>query len=678
MIIELELARETYEKIKEKAKKKNGKIIIIVSFDIDALCSLRILVALLRADNIRYEVIPVMNYSMIEKKFEDLRSMYENNNQKDISAFFMINCGGSKDMTQCWFTNYDIECIIVDTHRPINHKNVNINRSIILINDNQYELENCPTNEDFDQLQNDQEEIEEDFEEEEVEDEDRPNRKRIQKKKENLDTIEEECDVDRLIEDFVPKRSTKSALKDEKMLKRMIRIKKMDKVKKYYGGSYFGFPAAYCFYRIAKDLHREDSQILWLLIIASTEHYLQSHISQSMYETLYNECHSEVLRLEKSHSGMNNKYGFRLKREANEDDDPNKKEEKDNYDFSDVKVKTQNKDIRSIIVDPDYRLVLYRHWNLFDSFIYSNYPLGQLVTWKEQGKEEIKKLLALIGIPIDEAKQKYTYMKNDFKTIFREKIIDISNKFDLKDFIFYSFLFQLDQKTQLSASDFVYCLASLLEYPFSFNHLEGENNIGEVDFSVKNDEDRLNEEPINDSEKEMRKENKFDNFWACYDFLSFKSLQKTKQVINLAIKFQLSLIKNGTKIIDNKLVNATEYYRYAIVKIDLDEQKYFQNAISLERLALFTMNIYQKTRNDKKHSAKPFILALLNTLNNTYMVAGVMGNARTLDQEKNEFSFRFKMAANKIQAPIKLECFDDCIIEIPKDYISSFLEDVLK
>ena len=72
MIIELELARETYEKIKEKVKKKNGKIIIIVSFDIDALCSLRILVALLRADNIRYEVIPVMNYSMIERKFEDL------------------------------------------------------------------------------------------------------------------------------------------------------------------------------------------------------------------------------------------------------------------------------------------------------------------------------------------------------------------------------------------------------------------------------------------------------------------------------------------------------------------------------------------------------------------------------------------------------------------------------
>ena len=62
MIILLENARICYEEILKKAKHKKEKVIIFVGFDLDSMCSLRILVNLLKSDAIKYEIIPVMNY----------------------------------------------------------------------------------------------------------------------------------------------------------------------------------------------------------------------------------------------------------------------------------------------------------------------------------------------------------------------------------------------------------------------------------------------------------------------------------------------------------------------------------------------------------------------------------------------------------------------------------------
>lgn len=41
---------------------------------------------------------------------------------------------------------------------------------------------------------------------------------------------------------------------------------------------------------------------------------------------------------------------------------------------------------------------------------YSNYVAMKLGIWKEQGKKELLKLLATIGIPLHEAKQSYMHM----------------------------------------------------------------------------------------------------------------------------------------------------------------------------------------------------------------------------------------------------------------------------
>jgi cell division control protein 45 len=42
---------------------------------------------------------------------------------------------------------------------------------------------------------------------------------------------------------------------------------------------------------------------------------------------------------------------------------------------------------------------------------YSTYLAPRLGIWRENGKRELNKLIAKLGIPLEEAQQKYRYMK---------------------------------------------------------------------------------------------------------------------------------------------------------------------------------------------------------------------------------------------------------------------------
>lgn len=55
--------------------------------------------------------------------------------------------------------------------------------------------------------------------------------------------------------------------------------------------------------------------------------------------------------------------------------------------------------------------MLLRHWTLYDSMYYSSYFAPRLRIWSEYGKKELTRFIALIGIPLEEARQKYKYMK---------------------------------------------------------------------------------------------------------------------------------------------------------------------------------------------------------------------------------------------------------------------------
>ena len=142
MIFLLEKAHIWYEIINNRIKKhSNGKIIIIVSRNIDSLAALRILVGLFKSDVIPYEIIPVQNYDEVDKEIINCQKM-----EDEIKGFVFINCIGEIDLTKYWFCQEKkIITLITDTKRPIHHQNIRNKTNIVVIDDGMNNIEYCPT-----------------------------------------------------------------------------------------------------------------------------------------------------------------------------------------------------------------------------------------------------------------------------------------------------------------------------------------------------------------------------------------------------------------------------------------------------------------------------------------------------------------------------------------------------
>ena len=726
MIILLQKAHVWYEIMNKRIKKhSNKKIIILVSNNIDSLTSLRILVGLFKSDVISYEIIPVQNYDEVDREIINCEKMKD-----EIDGFVFINCTGEIDLTKYWFCQEtDIIALVTDIKRPIHHKNLRFSNKIVIIEDGMNNMEYCPTekemeivrqrvieieeddknerkekeekkeeNEDEgenvykieDKKSNDEKDEENDNEEEKENEEDenkniKKGGKKIIKKRTDIDDEDfndlkkgnDEIDeIDEIAEEASVHNEKKSIIdekeKEEEEKERILneKIRKIQeinlKVNEYYGGSYYGLPSTYVYYSIAHQLHKENTNYLWYLIISVTDEFLRYHISDKKYDEIYGICQSEVLRIEKKKS---------------RDDDT-------------LKIyKSTAKEGKSILIGSDYKLILYRHWNLYDSFIYSSYPLGILSTWKEPGKGEVQKIFAYMGIPLSEAKQKYRYMKNEYLDTFKDKIIDVSKKFFLNELIFHSFIYQFDNNTEMSASDCVYLLSCLLEFPFDeFNDIEIEDddflndnnsNISDNEDDKNNDNNigQINEEEINEiniiNKNNKQKDNILKKFWMAYRFLSLKKLNMTNALIDIAIKFQIALTNNATSIIDKNGIKTEQKFRYSIVSGNLSEDsRYFHYPGNLERLCIVISETYKQIKG-KKLENKPYLLAYIDSDNKTYIIDGNLGCNKKEDDEKNIFPIQFKFVAKKLKIPVSYNYSTEEIITIKKDDLVPFINQII-
>ena len=110
--------------------------------------------------------------------------------------------------------------------------------------------------------------------------------------------------------------------------------------------------------------------------------------------------------------------------------------------FSSVQQETQNQEIGTIMIEDELRLMLLRHWTLFDSVQNSNYLVSKLATNQEHGQQKFKKFLAMIGVPIDQAKQKYQYMDPQLRKELKKRIIDQTSEFGIDQIITSSYVRQ--------------------------------------------------------------------------------------------------------------------------------------------------------------------------------------------------------------------------------------------
>jgi cell division control protein 45 len=69
-----------------------------------------------------------------------------------------------------------------------------------------------------------------------------------------------------------------------------------------------------------------------------------------------------------------------------------------------VILQSSNQEVGHIRTENELKLMLLRHWTLFDSIENSNYMVSKMAMWQEPGKKELRRFLAKLSIPIDQAK----------------------------------------------------------------------------------------------------------------------------------------------------------------------------------------------------------------------------------------------------------------------------------
>ncbi|CAH2093381.1 unnamed protein product [Euphydryas editha] len=125
-----------------------NRVLLLVHYDVDAVCACKILQDLFKCDNISYTLVPVGGIS-------DLKTAYDENNE-EIKYVVLVNCGGTIDLVDILQPEEDVVFFVLDSHKPTDICNVYSDGQVRLIYKD--DEENIPN---FDDIFRDDDEDEE-------------------------------------------------------------------------------------------------------------------------------------------------------------------------------------------------------------------------------------------------------------------------------------------------------------------------------------------------------------------------------------------------------------------------------------------------------------------------------------------------------------------------------------
>ncbi|CAK1552394.1 unnamed protein product [Leptosia nina] len=128
-----------------------NRVLLLVHYDVDAVCTCKILQDLFKCDNILYTLVPVGGIS-------DLKTAYEENNE-EIKFVVLVNCGGTIDLVDILQPDEDVIFFVLDSHKPTDICNVYSDGQVRLVYKD--DEENIPNFDDIFRDDEDEEEADE-------------------------------------------------------------------------------------------------------------------------------------------------------------------------------------------------------------------------------------------------------------------------------------------------------------------------------------------------------------------------------------------------------------------------------------------------------------------------------------------------------------------------------------
>jgi cell division control protein 45 len=730
-----------YIKIRQDSIENNSSVLIFVSPSADSICAAKVLLTLLKIDNIAHQIIPISGWSDLSKANQN---KIESN--EELRTVIMINCGGLVDLTEFLSFSEILTVYIIDSHRPYNLSNIYSTNQIVIVDDGDIEDDMADIQKAYEELEYDtdsssssEDDDEDEDEEEEEEEEEEIINVEDDNDNENVDTTNLRNN-DNTNNRKTRKRTLDESI-DEYQARRMKRLKKRQKkqqnrriISEYYSaGTYFGMSASDMLYILATQLARTDINILWLAIVGLTDQYINGRIGHEKYLIQAQGYREDVLKF--STSVINKNENGDSENTLSLDESLNTE---DIFSFNTLNSGSINGTVISahtsssdeiLRVEDDYRLMLWRHWSLFEAMYHSSYVATKLGIWRQEGKRRLNELLLKMGFPLNQCQENYTEMDINLKKILPQKLEDMAPMFGLNEISYPSFVKQHGYKCTLSASDTVYSLNALLNRGWDFakriaaqeiiptpvlphnssrvTERDSMNRGGLVGETFENIMDIVDPDAIyhsnttsttvslngssTENETEEEKEEEWmEGFYMAYDALD--NIDLMLYGIKSAIHLQRAIVHTGLTILEHNPSMLLKNFRFVVIGSDSvrnglsngtsglgleDNYGLFgKSVMHLEQLATFLGSAWREHGKRRSRSSKALVTAAQNDSRDTYLVVGIIPSSlgAVSHTQRNTFGLAFQNTAQRTNARVKHDSFDASVIEVKKEDLKTFIE----
>ena len=356
-------------------------VLLIVSHSIDSLASSAILTKLLEDELVSHKVIPVTDYSELSRVYREQIA-----DAAELRSIFLINCGGilglmghlqqaldeeegsTGERQARELPHPDCRWYVMDSHRPYGLENIDPHEeSVVIIHDGEPNEDMDDVLEQFDIL---------------------------------AQVSENEASDDEDDDDYDPpsqrRRVTMNeygSLSPDSQRDRRRFVKKL--AKRYYAKSWHGSASTLLCYHLVQALNKAGNELLWLAIIGLTDQLVHERIEYERYV-------GEAQALQAEVGALNQDGGDETREVQGEDGGPS------------VLVKQHISSRLRIDSVQELRLSLMRHWTVYEALQHSPYIASRLGLYQQAGREKLDIWLARMGIPLEECKQEYAYMRKQF------------------------------------------------------------------------------------------------------------------------------------------------------------------------------------------------------------------------------------------------------------------------
>ena len=595
---------------------------ILCSHSIDSIATVQLLCRLLQDEGIAHKVVPVVDYADLSRVY--LRQIAS---ASELRSIFLINCGGIIDLMGHLQATLDEDAssesedgaarrarelphpdcrwYVLDSHRPYALENLHYDSNeeeepnVFVVHDGE-------PNEDLDDILAQLPILFDASEGEESDDEAEP---RVQRRRVTI--------------------SEYGAMSPDSKRDRRRTLKRL--TRRYYAASWHGAAASLLCYSLVQALNKSSNELLWLAIIGLTD--------QLVHERIEHEKYVQEAQLLQAEVGALNQEGVTEVRAEVAGDDGGPA----------VSVRQHISAKMRLTSVQELRLSLMRHWTVYEALHHSPYIASRLGLYQQAGRDKLDVFLARMGIPLDECKQEYAYMRKQYKAdALFDKMTQFGHEFGLVNLTYPSFRCVTSYgNTQMAAADLVSAVAAVLENYEAAVATEAPTASTGGAFAAAQAALALG---VREGLETALREG-----------MMRRGLDRAKELLR------------ATVAVGHSVLTAKEYTNFgdfhSVVLKGSGDTPHFLHPMALTKLALYVADALREGTPSlvRANRAKPLLMAAPNPDDSppTFLVVAVLGSARCWRSGgKNSFGTAFQRAAEATNAHMAHDGFDSAVCKV--------------